>query len=188
MRITKIHWKSFHTPIAISAAVFLGIIASTLAWPFMQAFMIQRAAMVEQLASVEDMKSETSVQNVVEDSVSETSPAPATELVPGQVEAGELVQRVADQFAGYTIAANVHNSSRQYYLIRDASGAVFTDAQLRSMGLRVYTVNECELMLTDAVDPANKAHVFAPGCTPSDGSKRRNLRELPYFANTRPLL
>lgn len=183
MRLTKIHWKRFQTPIAIGAAVFLGIIASTIAWPFMQAFSLQRAAMVEQLAAVdvimprtmpaEDLPAVDPRPRPVEDLAEDPAPAPAT---------------VSQQFAGFTIAANVRNPSKQYYLLRGAAGEVLTDSQIRSMGLRVYTVSECELMITDAADPANKAHVFASGCTPSDGNRRRNLRELPYFADTRPLL
>lgn len=184
MRLTKIHWKRFQTPFAIASAVFLGVIASTLAWPFMQASMIQRAVMVEQLAAVDQLAPRTTPAEDL--SAEDLTVVPAVD--PRTVEPAATVATVADQFAGFTIAAAVQHPTKQYYLIRSGEGAVFTDSQLRSMGLRVYMVNQCELMLTDAADPSNKAHVFAPGCMPPDGNRRRNLRELPYFANTRPLL
>lgn len=184
MRLTKIHWQRFRTPVAIGAAVFLGVIASTIAWPFMQAVMLQRAAMVEHLAAVDVIEA----QKV---DPAEVQPAPPVLDSPvdlSEVSQAQPPQTVAQQFAGFTIAASVRDSETQYYLLRGPEGEVFTDDQLRSMGLRVYTVSECELMLTDAMNPANKAHVFVPACTPSNGQPRLNLRELPYFAKTRPLL
>lgn len=183
MRITKIHWKRFQTPVAIGAAVFLGIVASTLAWPFMQAAMAQRAAMVEDLAAVDPVEAGESAPAPASE-----SPAPVVQDNPESDVPPVEALTIQQQFADYTIAASLRNASQQYYLLRNSEGAVFTDSQLRSMGLRVYMVSECELMVTEADNPSNKAHVFARGCTPSDGSKRRNLRDLPYFANTRPLL
>lgn len=182
MRLTKIYLKRFQTPLVIGVAVFFGVVASTIAWPFMQAFMLQRAAMVEELAAldvVQAQRAQLSDAAVGQDVSVASSPVTA----PSSSASSESV---ADRFSGFTIAAAVRSPTKQYYLIRSGEGAVFTDTQLRSMGYRVYMVNECELLLTAAADPANKAHVFARGCSPREPGERRDLRDSPYFAGIKP--
>lgn len=184
MRITKIHLKRFHTPLALAAAAFLGVVVSMFALPFAQAALQQRAAMVEQLAAVPALVAPEPVQAKAAGELPPQRLSPIGITGPSSPEP----QLLKDKFQGFTIAAYVGDESNFYYLLRGRDGGTFTDSQLRSMGLRVYPVNECELLLVDAVELEDSVQVFLPGCSPRDKRPRRDLlSESDYFAKIPPM-
>lgn len=188
MRITKIHWKRFKAPAMLGAGAFAGSIVSLLAWPFLVASMELRAQMTDELIT------ERSVTNAVSNGVSNVDGLPFVPVdeieFDGESAAKEVVRwedlTVPEQFRGYRIKAHVKNQSSQYYLIADEQGSTFTDTQLRSMGYRVFYVSECEVMVTSGEDVTDKAHVFAPACSPRvPGPDRVDLAKMPAFSVNR---
>lgn len=152
MRLTKIYWRRFQTPVALGAACFLGVMVAALAWPYLMATMAADAQ--PEVVRADEPVVEVAAQPQVVQTDTESSAEDARPLT------------LREQFQGFTLAAVVRNETGQYYLLRGPNDATFTDAQLRSMGYRVFTVSECELMLTTASNFADKAHVFVPGCSP----------------------
>lgn len=157
MRLTKIHLKRFQAPLWIGAGAAVGAVLALLAWPYMQASLQLRAQTAAQLVQVEAAK------EVSNDEVN--SQGVAVSVSTGE-NTGDVPATLSDRFAGYRIAAHIKNESSQYYLVRSAEGAQFTDLQIQSMGYRVFYVNECEIMITAGDNFSDKTNVFSPGCVP----------------------
>lgn len=173
MRITKIHWKRFQTPVALAGAAFFGVLVSLLAWPYMLTSMQARAEVTSQLSVDETQPAVTSQPEVALFTTDSSVPVPA-------------VLTVREQFSAYSIVAHVRRGEVSYYQVRNADGSIFTDAQLRAMGYRVFGVSECELMVVSAASFVDKATIWQPGCiakpldrTPVD------LTQMPSLARSR---
>lgn len=164
MRLTKIYWKKFKAPAFIGAGALAGSVISLLAWPYLAASMQLKAQESQQLIQIEEEKA--------------NEPDTGVETGTGFLaDAGEDLRTVAADFSGFTIAAHVRNANSQYYLVKAEDREPLTDQQIRSMGYRVFYVNECELMITAADDVSDKTTIFSPGCVPKRSGENLDLSQ-----------
>lgn len=164
MRLTKVYWKRFSVPVVAGVSACLAVVGALLAWPFLQGLLE-----VREKVATEEVREE-----IRQEVIAEVQADPVEAV---QAEASPTMEQI---FAGFRITAHVRNETKRYYLISNGEGQQFTDAQLVSMGHRVFFVNECELMLASAVDMSDKVEVFQQGCTPvKTGRQLVDLASMP---------
>lgn len=173
MQVAKVFNRRFRTLLALGGGAAVGVVLSLLAWPYMLVSMQARAEVATQL-SVDSAQPTVTSQPEVGSSVTD-----------GSVSVPSPVLTVREQFSTFSIVAHVRRAEVSYYQVRNADGAVFTDAQLRAMGYRVFPVSECELMVVSPESFADKATIWQPGCMVRQSAETRDLSQVPSLARTR---
>lgn len=174
MRITKIYLRKFQTPLAMAGASLVGVLVSLLAWPYLLISMQARAEVASQL-SVDEPQLTVTLPQSPQPEVGQIATESSAQSVPALT--------VREQFSAFGIVAHVRSGDVSYYQVRNPDGVIFTDAQLRSMGYRVFAVSECELLVVSADTFVDKASIWQPGCIAKPaGTVQVDLTQVPSLA------
>lgn len=173
MQFARVMSRRYRSALILGAGVFVGMVGSLVAAPYMLASMQERAE------ALHSMPAELPVLATQPEVAQPQVDAIATESAP--VEPTSL----AGRFAGYRIAAFLANGSRKIYQVHGGNGETLTDDQLRALGYLVLPVSECELLVATTASLSEKTSIFAPGCVVKESGKQSDLSAMPYFQGTK---
>lgn len=167
MQAARVFNRRFRSSLMLASGVFVGLMASLVAAPYMLASMQAQAQLLEPAVPGE----------------TELPAIPVEPVDQADQDDEEKPLTVAQRFAPFSIVAHVRGNGQSYYQVRGPEGAVFTDAQLRAMGYRVFGVSECELMVVAAETWNDKATIWQPGCMVRDENRTPvDLQSVPMLS------
>jgi len=155
MRLTKIYWKRFSTPLAMGAGAFGGAAF---------AVMLGMYAISQDATADQEKPLQALAHKIVDQ---EEVPAPQPE-------------REDHLFDGYRIASYIQSDNKTQVTLQSPGGLYMTSDQVEALDYRLLVISNCEVDVRHQVNWSDHHKIITPYCTPKPHNRPAyDLAQLP---------